>query len=116
MEASSGEDGHAVRIANDGRQGLAMIHQRYPDVVLLDVEMPELTGPQMAYAVFLHDVGAECIPIVLLSGVLDLKDVAAAVGTPYYLSKPYTLDGVERLVHRALSERRPPHPRPVGRV
>jgi CheY-like chemotaxis protein len=62
------ELGHTVRVGRNGEQGLTLLEERLPDAVLLDVEMPALTGPQMAVRMFLHDVGQEEIPIVLQSG------------------------------------------------
>jgi DNA-binding response OmpR family regulator len=104
------EEGHFVRIAHDGTQGLALLAERLPEAVLLDVEMPVLTGPQMAVKMFLNDCGQEQIPVVLLSGVKDLTRVAALVNTPYFLSKPYTIEELLKLLGRALLERLPPRP------
>jgi CheY-like chemotaxis protein len=103
-------EGHEVRVAHDGAEGLAAVHGRAPDVILADVEMPVLTGPEMARAMLVHDLGLEKIPIVLASGVLDLPAVAAAVGTPYYLAKPYSIDALSRLLARVLEERQAPYP------
>jgi DNA-binding NtrC family response regulator len=101
-------EGHQLRVARDGREGLECLDVRLPDVVLLDVEMPRLNGPQMAYEMFLLDTGREKIPVVLLSGKLDLREIAAAVGTRYFLGKPYSIDVVLALIARALDERAPP--------
>jgi ActR/RegA family two-component response regulator len=49
--------------------------------------------------------------VILLSGVVDLAAVAADVGTPYYLAKPYDLTDVLRIMERALTERIAPTPR-----
>jgi DNA-binding NtrC family response regulator len=103
-------EGHEVRVAYDGREGLASIAQKAPDLVLLDVEMPVLDGPGMAWRLFVHDCGDENIPLVLSSGILDLPQVAGAVGTPYYLAKPYPVDKALDLIARALRERAPPRP------
>src|SRR5262245_57741673 len=102
------DEGHVVRIAHDGLQGLALLARRLPDAVLLDVEMPVLTGPQMAVKMFLNDCGQEEIPVVLLSGVNNLTAVAGLVQTPYFLGKPYTVDAMLKLLGRALVERMPP--------
>jgi CheY-like chemotaxis protein len=78
------------------------------DLILLDVEMPRLTGPEMAYRLFVLDAGKEKIPIVLLSANLDLPRVAATVvGTPYCLAKPYPIDDLFSpfLVDRASARR-----------
>jgi CheY-like chemotaxis protein len=104
--------GHEVRIAEHGQAGLDRIGESRPDAVLLDVDMPILDGPTMAYRLFLRDRGDETIPIVLLSGVPDLWRVAERVGTPYFLEKPYRIANVSALVQRALTERRAPVPRP----
>jgi DNA-binding response OmpR family regulator len=104
-------EGHRVRLAHDGIEGLRCLREGRPDAILLDVEMPRLTGPQMAYEIFLRDAGDEFIPIVLLSGKLDLDCVATAVGTPYYLAKPYPVSELLALLDRALGERMPPRPR-----
>ena len=105
------DEGHEVRIARDGKEGLAKIAEAMPDVVLLDVEMPVLNGPDMAYQMFVTNCGKQCIPIVLLSGVADLKRVAEQVGTPYFQVKPYRIHTVLSLLQRALDERQPPVPR-----
>jgi CheY-like chemotaxis protein len=102
--------GHECEVAHDGREGLARVRSATPDLVLVDVEMPILNGPDMAYQMFLRNCGDERIPVVLISGIVGLPDIAAAVGTPYFLAKPYTVSSVLHLVARALEERRLPHP------
>ena len=110
LAAALRRKGHLVRVAEDGREGLRLLREKMPELVLLDVEMPVLTGPDMAHRMFVHDAGEEEVPIVLLSGVADLPLVAAAVGTPYFLGKPYQLKEVLSLVALALRERRCPVP------
>jgi FixJ family two-component response regulator len=104
------DEGHVVRIGHDGSEGLALLAEHFPGVVLLDVEMPVLTGPEMAMRMLIRDCGLEAIPIVLLSGVKDLTAVAARVGTPYFLSKPFAVDAMLRVLGRALVERVAPLP------
>ena len=104
-------DGHEVRIAHDGEQGLVSLAAApLPDCVLLDVDMPLLDGPGMAHQMLLHDAGEEKIPILLVSGRRDLPDVAARMGTPYFLAKASADYGdvLLELLARALRERRPP--------
>jgi DNA-binding NtrC family response regulator len=104
------DQGHSVRIARHGEEGLRLVAEREPDLVLLDVEMPVLDGPDMAYQMFLRNCGAEKIPIVLVSGRVDLPRAAAVVGTPYFLAKPYDVAAVVAITGRALAERIPPMP------
>lgn len=103
--------GHSVREARNGREGLKAVAEERPDLVLLDVEMPVVTGPEMAYALFIRDCGDEKIPIVLLSGIVGLDEVAALVGTPYFLEKPYSPEVLMKMMERALREHIAPKPR-----
>jgi DNA-binding response OmpR family regulator len=110
-----GMEGHEVRVAFDGEQGFSLLHERLPDLVLLDIEMPILNGPGMATRMLVHNAGMENVPILLVSGAPDLRRVAAEVGTPYFLGKPHTYEQLMGLVARALHERTPPklpHPQP----
>jgi CheY-like chemotaxis protein len=105
--------GHRVEAASDGEEGMKHLDGgKLPDLVLLDVEMPGLDGPGMAHRMLVEDLGKDRIPLILLSGVMDLYKVAASVGTPYFLTKPYRVEALLELLDRALVERRPPHPDP----
>lgn len=108
-------EGHDVRVAEDGEQGLELLFSNHPDVVLCDVEMPVLDGPGMAQRVLAHNAGAEKIPLILLSGVADLRRLARELGTPYFLGKPYTVDQLLSVLDRALIERTPPLPAAAAR-
>jgi CheY-like chemotaxis protein len=102
--------GHVCRMARDGNEGLSLVAERRPELVLLDVEMPVMTGPEMATMLALRNRGDEKIPVVLISGIVGLEDIAAVVGTPYYLPKPYSVGAFMKVVDRALTERASPHP------
>lgn len=102
--------GFVVRLGRNGEEGLALLHERHPDVVLTDVEMPVLDGPSMATRMLVEDAGLERIPVVVISGTEELHRIAATVGTPYYLAKPFAPPQLVSLLHRALRERRWPRP------
>jgi CheY-like chemotaxis protein len=51
--------GHEVRSAYNGEEGLRRLAERQPDLILLDVQMPVLSGPEMAYRMLVHNVGQE---------------------------------------------------------
>ena len=103
-------EGHQVTVAFNGEQGLRLLHERLPDLVLLDIEMPILDGPDMSTRMLLNDAGMEMVPILLISGSPELRRVAAEVGTPYFLGKPHTYEKLMDLVARALHERTAPRP------
>lgn len=101
--------GHATRTAFNGEEALqAMTTGDLPDVILLDVEMPVMDGPSMAYTLLVRDAGCELIPIVLSSGYADMELVAERIGTPYRVRKPCTVEELTSVIERALSERRAP--------
>lgn len=102
--------GYRARRAADGRAGLRELAAQLPDVVLLDVEMPYLSGPDMAYRMFIENSGKEQIPIVLLSAVVGIEAIAERVGTPYFLPKPCDGERLVEMIARAEREHRPPVP------
>lgn len=103
-------EGHEVRVGYNGSEGLQLARARLPDIALLDVEMPLLDGPGLAYQMFIHNMGLDEVPVIFLSGVTNLEEVAQAVGTPYFLGKPYRYSDIIALLAHALSERVAPHP------
>jgi DNA-binding NtrC family response regulator len=104
------DEGHSARIASDGHHGLLLLNERTPDLILLDVDMPVLDGPAMAKELILHNAGLDEIPVVMVSGVPELRRVAERIGTPYFLGKPYRYEALIALVARALAEGIAPHP------
>jgi DNA-binding response OmpR family regulator len=102
--------GHDVRVAYDGKEGLRLARERLPDLALIDVQMPVLGGPGMVYGMIISDMGLENVPVIFMSGLPNVAEIAAEVGTPYYLRKPFALDQIEALVDRALEAPRPPAP------
>jgi CheY-like chemotaxis protein len=103
--------GHRVQKGYNGEEGLKSLDAGpLPDCVLLDVDMPVLSGPEMAHQMLLHDAGEERIPILLVSGRSDLSDVAARMKTPYFLEKATSGYGKALLaiLERALRELCPP--------
>jgi DNA-binding NtrC family response regulator len=105
-------EGHDVRIGHNGKDGLWLAEDRVPAVAVLDVQMPVLDGPAMACEMFLRDHGLEKVPVILVSGVSNLSELAARIGTPYFLRKPFHFPQLIELVRRALFERAAPRPAP----
>ena len=87
-----------------------MLRDELPDLVLLDIEMPVLSGPAMVHRMIVLDAGMQDVPVALVSGVDHLADISAHLGTPYFLVKPFRLASLFTLIERALRERAPPRP------
>lgn len=81
--------GHRVAFAENGRQALEALRHRPADLVLLDVEMPELDGYQTLEALR-ADPKLRDIPVVMMSSVDEIDSVARCIemGAEDYLFKP----------------------------
>ncbi len=99
--------GHTTRVAANGLEGLQEVERDPPDVILLDVDMPILDGPEMAEALAVRRAGKTSIPIVLISGSQHLESIAGVVGTPYFLRKPFGISQAIRMVNQALQASNP---------
>ena len=82
-----------VGIADDGLEAVGLAVSLFPDVVLMDVEMPHLDGLRATRR--LRELGLG-IPVVVLSASEDpaLADAAHAAGAKGYLTKDRIVDGL----------------------
>jgi CheY-like chemotaxis protein len=87
-----GEEGHQVRSVYGGRQALAALGELNPDVVLLDIAIPELSGWEVARHVK-ERYGLRRRPLIIgMSGEYKMesdKILSEIIGFDHYLLKPY---------------------------
>jgi PAS domain S-box-containing protein len=85
--------GHRVRVARDGRTGLALARELRPDVVLCDIGLPDLDGYEVARALR-ADPASAGLRLVALSGYAQPEDRLRAreAGFDLHLAKPADLD------------------------
>src|SRR3954470_7463999 len=99
------QEGHEVRSAADGVEGLAMAEEFVPDLVILDLGLPKFDGAEV-----LRRLRAESdVPILVLTARSELEDRVEGLdsGADDYLVKPF--ERKELLARmRALIRRRPP--------
>lgn len=101
--------GHTADVAGDGRQVLAMLQNKRYDLILMDVQMPEMDGLEATREIVrVYPVGARPT-IVGLSANAMREDVdrALAAGMSGYLSKPFKIDELKAVLD---SCRLPPRP------
>jgi DNA-binding NtrC family response regulator len=93
-----------VAIANGGEAGLARIDELAPDVVLLDVRMPDLDGIDVLRRIGPQERG---VPVIMLTAENDVKLAVQAIqlGAFDYQTKPVDQDQLVRAVKRALETR-----------
>ena len=103
-------EGHEIRTARNGVEGLQALDDQIPQLVLTDLEMPVLDGRSMVFRMFVENLGRENVPIIVASGAPNLCEIAKALGTPYYVAKPFAFETLTSMIERALSEAIPPRP------
>ena len=81
--------GHTVSFAENGREGLESLRKTRVDLVLLDIEMPEMDGYQVLAALG-ADTQLRDIPVVMMSSLEEVDSVARCIelGAEDYLFKP----------------------------
>jgi len=112
--------GFEVTATNNSTDGLNIIHENFPDVVVLDLMMPEMDGWQICKAVREFSQ----VPIIILSALNDPSMIASVLdaGADDYLTKPtpsrVLIAHINRLVNRngsvnASASRNDPYSRPL---
>jgi chemosensory pili system protein ChpA (sensor histidine kinase/response regulator) len=83
-------NGIDVLTAKDGIEALALLKDRMPDVMLLDIEMPRMDGFELA-ATIRKDARLKDLPIIMITSRTGKKhsDHASQIGVNRYLGKPY---------------------------
>ena len=83
------KDGYAVTTAFNGREALDAVKQNKPDLILLDVMMPEMDGYSVQTQL-LENPNTRTIPIIILTAKGQLRDVfAMSANVKAYLEKPF---------------------------
>jgi signal transduction histidine kinase/ActR/RegA family two-component response regulator len=103
--------GYQVRTAADGPQALDAARAFRPDVAILDIGMPGLTGYEVARRIRQHDWGRETILIALTGwGQRDDLHRASAAGFDHHMTKPADSAALHRLLDGIAARRRPAAP------
>jgi DNA-binding response OmpR family regulator len=96
-------EGHAVSVARDGREALAAIRRDRPDLVLLDVMMPAMSGFDVCQAVR-ADPALAGVRILMLTAKGRDTDLAkgTALGADAYVTKPFSTQELAARVRELL--------------
>jgi DNA-binding NarL/FixJ family response regulator len=90
------EDGiELVGSARDGAEAVALAASLQPDVILMDVEMPGMSGFEATEAITRRDAGAR---VVILTGTDGDADLARAAGAEGYLTKDRITTDLARMI------------------
>ena len=99
------KDGYRVETANDGDSGLQKVRQIRPDLVLVDLKMPGMSGMELLGKI--ADVDPNIVSIVI-TGYATIESAVEAMKRNAYdfLPKPFTPDQLRIVISRGLERRR----------
>jgi CheY-like chemotaxis protein len=105
LEVNLEMEGHEVITAVDGRDALDKVRLDAPDLIILDVMMPNVNGWQVAEELK-RDEGTRHIPIIFLSARAMEADIrkGTSLGVESYITKPFDPIELMDLVNRLLDE------------
>jgi DNA-binding NtrC family response regulator len=108
------DEGHSVELAEDAAQARACRERRRPDLVLLDIWMPDVDGITL-----LKEWSANSLltmPVIMMSGhgTIDTAVEATKHGAMAFLEKPITLQKLLRAVEQGLAKPAPRAAPPAG--
>lgn len=96
------KDAYDVILANEGRQALQVIEKKPPDLMLLDILLPDINGLEI-----LRQVKAQNkdLPVIMITATKTVKNAVEAMklGADDYIVKPFDLDELRIIVHKALT-------------
>lgn len=95
-----------IYIASDGQKALEHYKTHKPDVILLDINMPKLTGLQVATKIKQIDNNAQIIFLTAYSQSENLLD-AIKIGTSSYLVKPFKVQELKDAIKKITSTLKP---------
>ena len=101
--------GHTVALANDGKEALAAIKTASFDLVMMDIQMPEMDGFEATQRVREWEAGKTHIPIIALTAhAMDShREECLTAGMDSFLAKPILLESLKLELERLTQELRP---------
>jgi len=101
-----GPDGYQVESSVDAQAALPDLLRAVPDLVILDVNMPGMSGWELC-ALLRRQSSTRAVPILFLTGRQEVRDriTAMQVGGSDYLSKPFSAEDLRAKVRSLLKHR-----------
>ena len=100
-------EGHEVNVAYSGKAALSVGKQHHPDIMILDIGMPDINGYEVARAVRREEWGREASLIALTGwGQPTDKEKAAAAGFDRHLTKPVEAQALMEILDWMLRAKR----------
>lgn len=93
-------EGYETASACNGEDGLNKAKEEIPDMVILDLGLPKLSGEQVCKEIR-KDEKTKSVAVVMLSGKTSDADriIGRVIGADYYLTKPCDINELLRVTH-----------------
>jgi signal transduction histidine kinase/CheY-like chemotaxis protein len=103
-----GKMGHRITLATNGLEALEQWRQGDFDLILMDVQMPEMTGLQATMQIRGEEAAGARVPIVAMtaSAMSEERDRCLAAGMDDFISKPVSYKVIEEMITATFSGRR----------
>lgn len=96
-------DGHSVRTARNGREGLEALDAEPADVVISDVKMPDMTGIEMLRAIRETQPDLGLILMTAFSSVENARE-AFKLGAEDFIEKPFDVEELKLIVRKVIEK------------
>jgi CheY-like chemotaxis protein len=100
LSDSLSDEGYEIQCASNGQDGLRILEQWVPDVIVLDMMMPVMDGPAFRATQRALPPRLANVPVIVLSGARDARAQAHRLGAAAAITKPFELDDVLTTVSR----------------
>lgn len=95
-------EGCRVFTAHNGEEGLQMLEKTIPDLIILDMNMPKMSGLEFYSKIAKPENGAPTIPVIILTGRGNMKSMFENLGVSGFIAKPFhaseLIDTVKKVV------------------
>ena len=95
------KDNYRVTIANNGEKALKALDEELPDLMILDLKMPGMSGMEVLQKVSQSFPG---LPVIIVTATKDIKSVIEAMklGATDFIVKPFDVDEIKLLIDKTL--------------
>lgn len=95
--------GYQVYTAGDGKEALREVARYSPDLIILDLNLPELSGEEVCKEVRKNEKHKD-VPIIMLTGKVQEADriIGRVIGGDYYMTKPCNVPELLRIIQNVL--------------
>ena len=94
-------EGYHVIQARSGREALDKLQEYSPDVILLDLMMPEISGDEVVRQIRANHK-LRHLPVIIFTAAETREDELRNAGASYFIAKPFSLDGLRDTVQEAI--------------